>query len=128
MAINESTIPQNIENLELQRKHHENIQPIIARQKHLFEDFLRRNGLKAITEPEPQQNPKQIQSNKVKCDGRTDTLIDAKLKRNIDDEYFSLFEVVGELKINENDSDDETMYPAENDDTDEGDEQFFSLL
>lgn len=126
-AITESTIPENVEHLELQRKHHENIQQIIARQKNEFADFLLKNGLKIISKPDSKQidsTKKNSQSygehfpNEQEKDAIFDNFTDARE----DNEFFSL---IGELKIDQNNSDDNVMHAVEKDNTYE--EEYFSL-
>ncbi|XP_037032015.1 nuclear receptor-binding factor 2-like isoform X1 [Bradysia coprophila] len=119
-AIAESTIPKNIENLLLQRKHHENIQTIIVRQKQEFADFLRRNGLKAIskrrdhTQKENQEHRTVIGINpNDNCDKNTSD----------DNKFFSL---VGDLKIEEKFMDKE-MVQVKDEESDDDDDEYVSL-
>lgn len=120
-AIAESTIPMNIENLKLQRKYHENIQQIIARQKNEFEDFLLRNGLKIIKKS---GNEQPVKENQEHLPNRVDDGDMADNFNNVCDDDNEFFSLVGDLKIDQSDSDN-VMHQVINDDIDN--EEFFSL-
>ncbi|XP_037032024.1 nuclear receptor-binding factor 2-like isoform X2 [Bradysia coprophila] len=102
------------------RKHHENIQTIIVRQKQEFADFLRRNGLKAIskrrdhTQKENQEHRTVIGINpNDNCDKNTSD----------DNKFFSL---VGDLKIEEKFMDKE-MVQVKDEESDDDDDEYVSL-
>lgn len=123
-AIDESTIPKNIENLQLQRKHHENIQHIIARQKQEFANFLRLNGLKAVSKScnyahkENQEHTNITTVNAVAIDDGCDK------DTSDDNEFFSL---AGDLKIVEAKQTDNEKDQVEGEDSDDENDEFVSL-
>lgn len=124
-AITESTIPQNIEILKEQRKYHEKIQQIIARQKQEFDEFLLRNGLKAVSQSHRpsslQQLTKENQEN-FPATVNNGTVANHNTWDACDDNEF--FSLVGDLRIDENNVDIE-MDPVTAGDSDN--DEYFSL-
>lgn len=106
----------------MQRQYHENIQQIIGRQKHEFDDFLLQNGLKLLkkTSDKPLTNENvEYFPTRVVASTLTDNFKDV-----CDDNDNEFFSSLGELKSDENDSDN-AMQQVKNDDSDG--EQYFSL-
>ncbi|KAG4070595.1 hypothetical protein HA402_013515 [Bradysia odoriphaga] len=119
-AIAESTIPKNIENLLLQRKHHENIQKIIVRQKQEFADFLHRNGLEAVSKRRNHTQKENHQERRTVI--RINANDDCDKDTSDDNEFFSL---VGDLKINEKMYNE--MVQVKDEGSDDDDDKFVSL-
>lgn len=116
IAIGECTIPTNTDYLILQREYHEKIQHVIARQKIEFDEFLRRNGLKALGKSGKQalsENQEYFYGKKVNDNFERVCDVD-------DAEFYSL---VGDLKIDENNTKSE-MTKVESDDISD---EFYSL-
>lgn len=118
-AIAESTIPQNIENLILQRKRHESMQQIISQQKHEFADFLRRNGLKVMNKRRDQASKENRDENIIiKVNGGV--IIDCDKEAINGNGSLSL---VGDLKIDEK----RVVRKEEHEDSSDEDDKFVSL-
>lgn len=91
------------------------MQQIIGRQKQEFEDFLLRNGLKPIDKPRNKQSlPKEKQED---MQTKNEVMIGGD-----DNEFFSL---VGDLKIDDNNTN-RVMLQVTSNDSDN--EEYFSLL
>lgn len=106
----------------MQRQYHENIQQIIGRQKQEFDDFLLQNGLKLIKTPSNEPSTKE---NVEYFPARDDDTITDNLTEGSDVDDNEFFSLVGELKIDQSDSDNVMHHQIKNDDSDG--EQYFSL-